>query len=146
MAAEAGAEQRASATKTGDEWTPGAANDQGAGEHGFDSRGAPSTRTPRQRRGAVKGESLSAIQGEQGASLAWLLAKARKQGPCLICGQPGTLARHRIWDAIDADLRNGEGEVAIGHDYNEDVQEVRHVREAYAEARRKCQALPGRTK
>lgn len=73
-----------------------------------------------------------------------LLRIGRKQGPCLICGRSGHLARHRLWDALDSTLRAGESESAVGRWYAVPVAEVRCVREAYAEARRAHRVLPGR--
>lgn len=72
-----------------------------------------------------------------------LMAKAVKQGPCFLCGETA-LARHRTWDAIDADLQAGARELTIARNYVVKVQEVRDVREAYAEARRRKRPLPGR--
>jgi hypothetical protein len=70
-----------------------------------------------------------------------LLAKGRKQGPCGMCG--ATYAPHRIWDAIDCALRY-ENEKAVAREYGVTVAEVRLVRDAYADARRRHAALPGR--
>ncbi len=73
------------------------------------------------------------------------LERARRQGPCLICGAPGVLARHRLWDAVDASLRlDGMSPEEIAKDRHLDVGEVRWVLEQYAKARREHRTLPGR--
>lgn len=80
-----------------------------------------------------------------------LMVKARKQGPCLLCGH--SYARHRVWDSIDAELRaeairpDGYSEGGVFYVaglYNVTVEEVRDVREAFAAARKAKRALPGR--
>lgn len=74
-----------------------------------------------------------------------LMAKAVKQGPCLICGQPGHLARHRLWDSIDTSIRlSGWTDFRIARAYSVPAQEVHDVREAFAEARKRKRPLPGR--
>lgn len=74
-----------------------------------------------------------------------LVAKAVEQGPCLICCQPGAFARHRTWDAIDTSIRvDGWTDLKIAREYSVKVQEVRDVREAFAEARKRKRLLPGR--
>jgi hypothetical protein len=74
-----------------------------------------------------------------------LMEKARKQGPCLLCGHG--YARHRLWDAIDGALRiDRMDEEQIGRNWpGVTVQEIADVREAYAAARRAKRALPGRS-
>lgn len=80
------------------------------------------------------------------SAAARLMAKAVKQGPCLICGRPGHLARHRLWDALDTAIRvDGWTDKKIADNWQVDVQEVRDVREAFAEARKRKRPLPGRT-
>lgn len=75
-----------------------------------------------------------------------LLAIGRKQGPCLICGGPNHLARHRAWDAIDQMLRMDDLPLRrVAWNFGVPVAEVRLVREAYADARRRKIALPGRS-
>jgi hypothetical protein len=73
-----------------------------------------------------------------------LMEKAKRQGPCLLCGHG--YARHRLWDAIDQHLRMGTSVRTTALIWAPDltVQEVRDVREAYASARRAKRALPGR--
>lgn len=74
-------------------------------------------------------------------AIARLEAMGAKQGPCFLCGPP-TLARHRLWDAIDGAQRNGEAVTRIWSGIS--LREVRLVRAAYALARRQHRKLPGR--
>lgn len=71
-----------------------------------------------------------------------LMEKARRQGPCLLCGQG--YARHRLWDSIDAELRSGASVAKAAYWYGVDLQEVCDVRDTYAAARRAKRQLPGR--
>lgn len=72
------------------------------------------------------------------------LEKARRQGPCLIC-EPGSSARHRLWDAVDCGLRiDGMTPEQAARNWALDVGEVRWIRDAYASARKAHRPLPGR--
>lgn len=73
------------------------------------------------------------------------IERARRQGPCLFCAQPGASARHRLWDAVDFTLRlDGMSPAEVAKDRSMDVGEVRWVAEAFARARKAHRPLPGR--
>jgi hypothetical protein len=62
-------------------------------------------------------------------------------GPCGHCGGPD--ARHRIWDSVYDRVRTSDGIAGTARDLGVTVAEVRLVRQAYDEARRRHARLPG---
>ena len=74
--------------------------------------------------------------------LAWLDRIRPPRGPCCICGGPD--ARHRIWDSIDDQSRTSDGIAGTARWLHVTVAEVRLVRAAFGEARRRHAPLPGR--
>lgn len=67
----------------------------------------------------------------------------KPQGECYMCGAP--YARHRLWDSVDGGIRSSDGFEATVKWYAVSRREARLAKAAYADARRRHVALPGRT-
>jgi len=85
---------------------------------------------------------VSSLPGRLAVLLARLDRIRPPRGPCGICG--GHDARHRIWDSIDDQSRTSDGVAGTARWLHVTVAEVRLVRAAFDEARRRHTPLPGR--
>lgn len=65
-------------------------------------------------------------------------------GPCYCCG--ARFSRHRIWDALDAEMAKGATAKRAAREYGCSEHEALDVIWAYRWARRRHVALPGRGK
>lgn len=68
--------------------------------------------------------------------------KAEKQGPCFLCGDMA-LARHRLWDAIDEQLR-WYTKRELAYEFGLSLKEIAWIIRAYRYARKHHTPLPGR--